>query len=120
MNKYRFEILISALDALPDDIKDSKVGKSTNIGYLTYLLYIPRNCLIMPIFVDLPTLLSLMSSGNASSADMRISNLLDASEGLLASLQMTYRNLKIITHFQLILTQSGRTHCEIWQLKTHI
>ena len=31
MNKYRFEILISALDALPDDIKDSKVGKSTNI-----------------------------------------------------------------------------------------
>jgi hypothetical protein len=31
MNKYRFEILISALDALPDDIKDSKVGKSTNM-----------------------------------------------------------------------------------------
>ena len=31
MNKYRFEILISALDALPDDIKDSKIGKSTNI-----------------------------------------------------------------------------------------
>jgi hypothetical protein len=51
MNKYRFEILISALDALPDDIKDSKVGKSTNIGiirqlrgmYRRYVKYIRLN-----------------------------------------------------------------------------